>query len=358
MLPLYVAVTAHGFGHITRTAAVVQTLLDLDAEVLPIFVTPAPQWLIDKYVSGHYLYRPRRLDIGVIQQDSLGMDLSRTQRDLEDLRLRSDVVIRSEVEFCRLNQVRLVFGDIPPLAVAIAHAAGIPCWMEGNFGWDFIYQDFGMAFEGSVAWIQSLYQHCDRLFQLPFHEPMTVFPHRETIGLTGGDPSLSAIDVRNKIGLDPNHAVTLLSFGGYGLNAFPYHRVADHPDHTFITLDASAPDLPNLIKLDGKIWRPVDLMPICQEVITKPGYSTLSEAMRIGIPITCITRDGFSEADLLLTGLRDHSFHKVVTADAFFGDDWDFCQQPYQAPLQSDPLPQNGNRVIAEAILNYLHSAS
>ncbi len=356
MIPVYVAVTAHGFGHITRTAAVIQTLIKLDPEVLPIFVTSAPTWLLDKYLTGEYLHRPRKLDIGVIQQDSLGMDLSQTQRDLEDLRLRSAVIIRSEVEFIQLNRVRLVFGDIPPLAVAIAHAAGIPCWMEGNFGWDFIYADFGMAFEGSVTWIRDLYRQCDRLFQLPFSEPMSIFPERQMTGLTGGDPVLDPVQVREKLGLDPTQTPTLLSFGGYGLKAFPYDRLAEHAQQVFISLDPQAPAVSNLIRLDGRQWRPVDLMPVCADIWTKPGYGTLSEAMRVGIPITCLTRSGFREADLLLKGLQDHSLHKVIEADSFFQDPWEFVTQPYQDPRQPDPLAQDGNQVIAMALLDYLHS--
>lgn len=353
VLPLYVAVTAHGFGHITRTAAVIQTLMTLDPDVLPIFVTPAPTWLIDKYVTGRYLYRPRKLDIGVIQHDSLQMDLGSTQREVEDLRLRSEMVVRAEVEFIHLNQVKLVFGDIPPLAVAIAQGAGIPCYLQGNFGWDFIYEDFGIPFQGSVTWIRDLYRRCDHLLQLPLHEPMSVFPHKQAMGLTGGDPQFGAAELRQKLGLGGDEKLTLLSFGGYGLQAFPYHRLAEHPQRRFISLDQGSPDLPNLIRLDGQVWRPVDLMPICEQVLTKPGYGTLSEAMRVGIPITCITREGFREAEVLLSGLRRHSVHQIVPVDKFFGDPWDFLDQPHAAPT-GDPLPVDGNQTIAKILLKAL----
>jgi len=57
-IPLYVAATAHGFGHVTRLAAVVNTLRRQDAQILPIWVTPAPAWLLQRYGEGEFVHRP------------------------------------------------------------------------------------------------------------------------------------------------------------------------------------------------------------------------------------------------------------------------------------------------------------
>jgi len=68
------AVTNHGFGHAVRSASVVANIIELNPEILPILVTTAPRWLLDSYISGEYIQRPRGFDVGVIQSDSLTMD--------------------------------------------------------------------------------------------------------------------------------------------------------------------------------------------------------------------------------------------------------------------------------------------
>jgi hypothetical protein len=354
MPTLYVAITNHGFGHVTRTAAIIDCLLQLDPDILPIFITTAPRWLIEKYVSGKFLHRPRALDVGVVQADSLAMNFDATLAELQELRQTSDAIIRAEVDFIRLNRVQLVFGDIPPLACAIARAAGVPCWMASNFGWDFIYREAGAAFQAYADWMSELYGQCDRLFRLPMCEPMSAFPHIEAVGLTGGNPQLPAEAMREKLHLDPHRPTILLSFGGMGIRNIPYQNLAAYPDWQFVSLDSDAPELPNLLKLDGEIWRPVDLMPVCDRLVSKPGYGTLSEAMRVGTPISCITREGFAEAPILLDGIRRYSKHQILTPAQVFEQPWDWLQAPLQNPSHPETVDKDGNQAIARALCEAL----
>ena len=47
---IYIAITNHGFGHATRTAAVAATIQELCPEALLIMVTTAPRWLLECYI--------------------------------------------------------------------------------------------------------------------------------------------------------------------------------------------------------------------------------------------------------------------------------------------------------------------
>ncbi|WP_017327032.1 hypothetical protein [Synechococcus sp. PCC 7336] len=351
---LYVAISAHGFGHVTRTAALIDRLQKLNPDILPIFVTSAPRWLIEKYVSGRFLYRPRALDVGVVQADSLATDLDATLAKLKALQAKADVIVRSEVDFIKLNRVRMVFADMPPLACAIARAARLPCWMAGNFGWDFIYRDYGPAFQTIADWVAELYGNCDRLFRLPFHAPMSAFPQIEDTGLTGGEPILSPAEIRDRLQLERDRPTVLLTFGGLGLRGIPYDNVDAYPDWQFITLDRNAPDRPNLLRLNGEQWRPVDLMPACDQVAVKPGYGTFSEAMRVGVPVRCITRSGFAEAQLLLNGLQNYSRHQILTPAQVFDRAWDWLEDAWVEPSQAGGLDMGGNVAIAQALADAL----
>ncbi|NJK61253.1 MAG: hypothetical protein HC918_14880, partial [Oscillatoriales cyanobacterium SM2_1_8] len=88
------------------------------------------------------------------------------------------------------------------------------------------------------------------------------------------------------------------------------------------------PTCPNLVPLCGRDLRPVDVLPLCDRLVAKPGYSTLSEACRLGVPTVCLTRDGFAEAPFLLAGLRQWNRHGIVPAQDFYEKPWDFLREP------------------------------
>ncbi len=352
---LYVAITNHGFGHATRTASVVAAIQARCPEVTFILTTSAPRWLLESYISGEFIHRPRALDVGVIQADSVTMDHAATLEKLRQIQAQQRSIIASEVSFMRQNRVSLVLADIPPLAAPIAHTAGIPCWMLSNFGWDFIYRDWGGEFVEIADWISDCFHQCDRLFRLPFHEPMSAFSDIADVGLTGSDPRYAPADLRQTFQLaTPPERTVLLTFGGLGLAQIPYQRLNDFLDWQFITFDRNAPEMPNLLKITEQHYRPVDFMPLCGRIISKPGYGTFAEACRLHVPIVSLTRTGFAEASVLLAGIEQHAYHQVIEPEAFFQASWTFLNEAPLPPKSSVSLSTTGNETIADAVAEFL----
>ncbi|NEQ54646.1 MAG: glycosyl transferase, partial [Leptolyngbya sp. SIO3F4] len=265
-----------------------------------------------------------------------------------------DEILAPEIEFIKNTGVDLIFGDIPPLVTQLAKAAGIPCWMMSNFGWDYIYRPWGGEFELIADWIAVCFGDCDRMFRLPFHDPMTAFSNITDVGLTGGTPKLSADALKDRYNLTtPDEKTVLLTFGGLGLAQIPYEQaLKNYSDWQFITFDRQAPELPNLLKIEDRMLRPVDMMMVCDRVVSKPGYSTFSEACRLECGIVTLTREGFAEAQLLLDGIQRHAYHQILDDVAFFRGDWSFLEKPLNAPT-GEKLDKNGNDAIAAAITNY-----
>jgi len=358
---LYITITNHGFGHTTRTAAVAATIQKLYPEILLIIVTSAPRWLLECYIDGDFILRQREFDIGVVQADSLTMDKTATLAKLRDIQKNQNSLIASEVNYIRQNRVDLILADIPFLAAGFGKTAHIPCWMSSNFGWDSIYRDWGGEFIEIADWIRDWYAQADKLFRLPFHEPMSAFAKNKTIdvGLTGGSPNYLVEELRATWGINtPPRKTILLTFGGLGLQQFPYENLQQFPDWQFITFDSSAPNLPNLIKITNRQYRPVDFMPICGKVVSKPGYGTFAEATRLGLPIVTITRDDFAEAAFLLEGIANYNHHQILTPQEFFQPNWDFLSAPPQPPQLDQPIATYGNEAIASAVINYFQQFS
>ncbi len=357
-IPIYAAITSHGFGHITRTATILNRWQQQNPEILPIFVTTAPHWLLAQYMQGPFLQRPLRLDVGVVQADSVHMDLAATKVQVQALQADAARLIRAEADFCRLNRVRLIYGDIPPIATAIAHAAAVPCVMVSNFGWDLIYRAFADPaqspafydpdFLAIANWCAELYQGCDLLLQVPLNEPMPAFPQRQRVGLIASEPRHDPEFVRESLGLARDRLTLLLTFGGMGLNAVPYAALDQFPDWQFLTFREDGPELPNLRRISGSEWRPIDVMPLCDQVVTKPGYSTIAEALRLGVAVRCLDREGFAESPYLVDGLRRYSQHQIVPPTAL--GCWDWLNEPLSDPTDATELDREGNTAVVSAL--------
>ena len=351
---LYIAVTSHGFGHAVRVASVAAYIQKLCPDLTIIFATTAPEWLLKSYLAKDFIYRPRVFDVGVIQTDSLRMDKLATLKKMQEIKAREKEIITEEAAFIKENNVGLVLADIPPLATKIASKAPIPCWMMSNFGWDFIYSAWGNEFKEVVQWIEECYNRCDRLFKLPLSESMAAFPNITDVGLTGGTPKYSVDDLRAKFDITaPPEKTVLLTFGGLGLQSIPYKNLKKFADWQFITFDRNAPEMPNLIKVAGSAYRPVDFMPLCGRVVSKPGYSTFAEALRLEIPIVTLTREDFAESPILLEGIRDYSAHQIISDQDFFESEWQFLKQELIAPRTNEVLVKNGSETIAREVVDF-----
>ncbi len=351
---LYISITNHGFGHATRTASVVAAIQKMCPEILVIIVTTSPRWLLESYIKGDFIHRPRAYDLGVLQADSLTMDKEATFDKLLEIKKNQNSIIAGEVNFIKQNRVNLIFADIPFLATKIAASAKIPCWMISNFGWDFIYRNWGGKFIEIADWIGDCYSQCDMLYRLPFHEPMSAFPHITDIGLTGGSPLFNIEELKSTWKITaPKDKTVLLTFGGLGLQQIPYNNLELFPECQFITFDKSAPNLPNIVKINDNKYRPVDFMPLCGRVVSKPGYGTFAETVRVGVPLITVTRDDFAEAAFLIEGITNCLPHQILKPEEFFTGNWDFLHQQPHPPKTDLAIDKNGNETIAKAVMNF-----
>jgi hypothetical protein len=147
----------------------------------------------------------------------------------------------------------------------------------------------------------------------------------------------------------------MVGFGGMGLQverrwfeAWPQHRfLVSDP-----ALDCGAANV-SLLPAD---IRPLEGLPLCGRVITKPGYSTFCEAMAAGVGLQVVRREGFAEAPVLEQALRSHSWHRLISREQLQQGDWQL-DQPLLAPTDA-PVPDGGDRQAAQLLQRIGHHAS
>lgn len=368
MIRLYFALTAHGFGHASRASALLAELSTRLPRLHVILNTGAPEWFLEamlgpardraRAAGRQFTFEIRRapLDVGIVQSDSLNMDLAATLAALQDLEARRPALLAAEAEFLRAREIDMIFADLPALAGDLGKLSGVPCFAQGNFGWDFIYDALGAEFRPYAARMRESHAHVEHLFHLPFAEPMTSFPARESVGLTGFAPGLNADVVRELLQLSDDAPAILLTFGGMGLARIPYQNALRFdgrrfPRRTFVSFDADAPALPNLRRVADLRIRPVDVMAIASAVLSKPGYGSFCEALRVNLPYYCIRRDGFAESRILLEDLQRFFRHRIVELGEFYESDWRFLLEEPRPPSAREGPADGGNSTIAGKLI-------
>ena len=350
---IYACISSHGFGHGSRSVAVLQQLIRLQPHWRLVLSTglPAP-FLKLAFGHGDFELRPCRWDVGVVQADALGVDPQATVRELDALEARLPAQIEAELAWlARQGLPVLVLGDVPPPAALIARRLGAPLIWLASFGWDAIYGAMGpeLARRGEQA--RLLYSQGDLLLRCPLSLPMDWGVPAQPIGLTNSEPRPLDPAVLAQLALPAERdRCVLISFGGLGLSLDPA-LLAHWPEHVFIGPDPALAQAGNGRLLPAGL-RPLDVMPCAGRLITKAGYSSFCEAFSQGVGIHLVERQGFAEAPVLAEALQDHGRHRLLSRSQLEAGDW-LLDQPL-LPERQGPLPGGGAAAAAAAIVAQL----
>ena len=83
-------ITPHGFGHAVRSLEVIRQLLVHKPRLQITVVSDIPEFLVEQRVGKSLPFRRRRLDVGLVQKDSVRFDLEATQEALQALFRNND----------------------------------------------------------------------------------------------------------------------------------------------------------------------------------------------------------------------------------------------------------------------------
>ena len=72
-------------------------------------------------------------------------------------------------------------------------------------------------------------------------------------------------------------------------------------------------ELDNIICIPAEDTETQDYIGMCDLVVTKPGYSTVSEAIRAEVPMLLYRREGFAEDDVIIGPVEENGIGKAVS---------------------------------------------
>jgi UDP:flavonoid glycosyltransferase YjiC (YdhE family) len=351
-------ITGHGFGHATRMIAVATALARQNPGVEISLISTVPEWLFRLNLQCGYRLRPRALDVGVIQLDSIRLDPAATleayARHLEG----QPSAVEDETEILRRDGVDLVVADIPPAAFLVAQQAGLPAIGISNFSWDWIYADYVRALPEHAPILEQIrqaYGRADLFLRLPFHGDCEAFKEIRDIPMIARRAVRPREEVRHMLGLDGSRPVILISFGGFDISGLDFDRVESLSEYYFLTTQPTPRPLENVqvVSLNGFMYE--DLVAQADAVITKPGYGIVSDCLANRTPMLYTARGQFAEYDALVTGLARFGVAAFIGNKDLLAGNWrSGLDALLRLPRTWPDLPANGADVAAGILRDYL----
>jgi UDP:flavonoid glycosyltransferase YjiC (YdhE family) len=366
MITVAFYVSGHGFGHASRDVEVITVIADERPDVRVVARTSAAPRLFERSAHKPIELQPVETDTGVTQIDSLTIDVEETARRAARFYTTFDERVDAEAAVLRSVGASLVVGDVPPLAFAAAHRAGIPSVALANFTWDWIYDvypEFERLAPGVAEIIRASYAKASLALRLPLHGGFEPMAHvTRDIPLIARRSRRSRAEVRRLLGLNAARPMVLASFGGFGL-ALPYDTIARASDFTLVVTDhenpadTSADGLKRFTRtaLTERGLRYEDLVAASDIVVGKPGYGIVSECIANGTALLYTSRGRFAEYDQLVAEMPRVIRCGYLPREDLMAGRWsEAIHRVLAQQTRVEQLDVNGAEVAAREILQAL----
>jgi Glycosyl transferase family 1 len=350
-------ITGHGYGHAVRASQVVRRLLETRSDLTVHIRTTAPDWLFYDPLS-RVVYTSEAVDIGIIQADSLEMNISETLKACQAVHNNLPRLIEQETTFVRDHGIDLILGDIPPLGFEIAAQASIPSAAISNFTWSWIYRAYSRQYPEFLSLVDEMegfYRKATLALALPYSCGMDVFPKREAIPWITRRSVLTKEEARSKFRLPNSPTIVLLSFGGFGLERLPWDKLKRLREFFFIATGDTTKRNGNVLVLSSIQRRYEDLLRAVDVVVTKPGYGIVADAIAHQVPILYTDRGEFPEYPFLVRALVELATSEYITQeDLLAGNMGAYLNRLLAKKRKWPSVPLDGAMIAARIILTLL----
>jgi len=304
-------ITAHGYGHGVRSSDIIGALLAAHPAVSITVTTDLPEIFLRSRLpdgDGRLVVRPGAFDVGMVQKDSIRVDVAATLAATLELLEERPRLVDYEAEVLRGEGADLVVADIPSIPLEAAAAAGIPAVAVGNFSWDWIYAPFALRdprWRPVVRMFEEGYRKAKLLLKLPFSPAMSIFPRRTDLPLLARPGRARRRELAALTGADANKRWVLLSFTSLEWNEPALDAVEALNAFEFFTVKPLEwTGRMNIHAVDRRTIGFSDVLASSDVVITKPGYGILSDCVANARPIIYAEREDFIEYPMLERELK------------------------------------------------------
>jgi len=319
-------ISDYGYGHASRDIAIIRRILKEFENVKMYVKTDGPFHFVQQSLPQKNVeVIQTKNDVGVVfKKNGVSVDREKTRKILDEWLASWERYIQSERRFCEKHKVNLILSDIVPQPFTVADELDIPGIGISNFTWHYIFYNlFGVI--PATERIKEAYQCADIVLALPFNDEMDIlkFKNKKEISLVSREMTVDRRDIRRKCGISDGE---LLVYVGVGKSFDPSFlrnmKKIDVPDVKFLISSNAELPFENVIKIPNNETEAQNYIAMCDLVVSKTGYGTVSEAVKARIPMFLLKREGFKEDELIGNKVEELGIGRFISEKSFLDGAW------------------------------------
>ncbi len=305
-------ITPHGFGHATRSLAVMAAILNRYPDAFFDIYSRLPPSLMQQSLGDRFHQHDLSCDIGLVQRDAFDIDFPKTLARLNQFLPFDETLVADLAAQLARQKSAVVVCDIAALGIAVAAKADLPSVLIENFTWDWIYGDypaFRQSLAPHIAVLADYYGRADLHLQAaPACLPT---PSAHLVPPIARNPRRPPTLVRHQLGVPPGKMLVFITMGGMGKDFSELTRLGQFGDCVFLLQGQGQGQGPNpaanirFISPLDEFYHP-DLIQAADVVFGKLGYSTFAETYLSGRTYGFIPREHFRESIALQSFISKH----------------------------------------------------
>lgn len=310
----------YGYGHAARDIALIRKIQMAGFAEVVIKTNTAFDFMHSS-LPDCTAFRQQN-DIGLIyRDDTVEVDRDSTERALEEWVSSWDNYIQNERDFCKDNKIDLILSDITPQSFLLAEDLGVPGIGFSNFTWHYIFNNL-LGNCPAVQRLEDAYRAGDLALVLPFHEEMRLFKARKEIPLISREITVMRETLRARHGLQKDELLIYLGVGkSLAPGVFKNLRGMDLSGKKLLVSHSmelsSAISQEDVVRIPSNETESQNYIAMADLVVSKTGYSTVSEAIRGRVPMFLFRREGYEEDKLIAQGVESLKIGQEIQVDDF-----------------------------------------
>jgi hypothetical protein len=320
---LLVAISSHGFGHLSQVAPVVNRLHELIPQLKITVRAALPEAQLRSRLHHLDALQHATDDFGMVMNHAFSVDTQASLARYESLHQDWDDKVNALAQQFIDSEVDVVLADVPYLPLAAAQVAGIPAIALCSLNWADILSHY-VGLDKQQAIINTMYAayQSARYFLQP--APSMAMPklnNQRAIGPccapgVAQKQTLLSTVVQHKALNNP--WLVLVGMGGipFELSLEDWPTQYQGRPLCYLVSPASANTHPNALSVEAIGLSYSDLVASVDVIITKPGYGMFAEAAAAGVPVLFTARGDWPETEALVTWLQENAHSAQITTEA------------------------------------------
>ena len=349
---LLLAVSGHGFGHLSQCAPVVNALWERCPEMRLTVCGSLPHAVVAARLDRDFSYRQTELDPVLRMFSAWEVDVPASMQVYNEFYRNREAGLQQDLAMLRDIRPDLVLADIPYRVLLAAKLAGVPAIGLCSLNWAAVFATYAADTRENAAitgHMLSGYRAAESFLAPAPALPMPGLGNYRAIGPIARTGTQRQLELQQRTGLPAGTRYVLVAMGGIDtrLPLVNWPRMAGVA-WVFAGPVSSLRD--DMVTFDTLSMPFIDVLASAATVLTKPGYGTYAEAVCNGVPVLTLERPDWPETRYLNDWARTHGrLVEISRAQLEAGDFVAALEQLWQQ--QEKPPPEPAGIMQAAAVI-------